>query len=108
MVQEIGNFCIFSAVFFSQNITFLTYFSNRYVYPDSFSTCSQSSLKAFLQSYATSCLLDVPNEGDLYGGPVCGNAFVEKGEECDCGTVKVGHVSLLYFPDDATLASVLS
>lgn len=93
MVQEICNFRIFSAVF-SQTITFLTYFSNRYVYPDSFSTCSQSSLKAFLQSYDTICLLDVPNESELYGGPVCGNAFVEKGEECDCGTVKVWHVSL--------------
>ncbi|RXN25441.1 disintegrin and metallo ase domain-containing 8-like protein [Labeo rohita] len=59
-----------------------------YVYPDSFSTCSQAALKAFLQSYDTSCLLDVPNESELYGGPVCGNAFVEKGEECDCGTVE--------------------
>uniref|UniRef100_A0A671LIK3 Disintegrin and metalloproteinase domain-containing protein 8-like n=1 Tax=Sinocyclocheilus anshuiensis TaxID=1608454 RepID=A0A671LIK3_9TELE len=59
-----------------------------YVYPDSFSTCSQSSLKAFLQSYDTSCLLDMPNEGELYGGSVCGNAFVEKGEECDCGTAE--------------------
>uniref|UniRef100_A0A8C2KMA5 ADAM metallopeptidase domain 8a n=1 Tax=Cyprinus carpio TaxID=7962 RepID=A0A8C2KMA5_CYPCA len=59
-----------------------------YVYPDSFSTCSVSSLKEFLQSHDTSCLLDVPNEGELYGGPVCGNAFVEKGEECDCGTVE--------------------
>ncbi|XP_052428928.1 disintegrin and metalloproteinase domain-containing protein 8-like [Carassius gibelio] len=59
-----------------------------YVYPDLFSTCSKSSLKEFLQSYDTSCLLDVPNEGELYGGPVCGNAFVEKGEECDCGTVE--------------------
>ncbi|KAK2896714.1 hypothetical protein QQF64_005746 [Cirrhinus molitorella] len=59
-----------------------------YVYPDSFSTCSQTALKTFLQSYDTSCLLDVPNESDLYGGPVCGNAFVENGEECDCGTVE--------------------
>ncbi|XP_059373521.1 disintegrin and metalloproteinase domain-containing protein 8-like [Carassius carassius] len=59
-----------------------------YVYPDSFSTCSQSSLKAFLQRYDTSCLLDMPNEAELYGGPVCGNAFVEKDEECDCGTVE--------------------
>ncbi|XP_026107523.1 disintegrin and metalloproteinase domain-containing protein 8-like [Carassius auratus] len=59
-----------------------------YVYPDSFSTCSQSSLKAFLQRYDTSCLLDMPNDGEIYGGPVCGNAFVEKDEECDCGTVE--------------------
>ncbi|XP_077093187.1 disintegrin and metalloproteinase domain-containing protein 8a [Siphateles boraxobius] len=58
------------------------------IYPDSFSTCSQSSLRTFLQDYDSSCLLDVPNEGELYGGPVCGNAFVEKGEECDCGTVE--------------------
>ncbi|KAK9964506.1 hypothetical protein ABG768_005671 [Culter alburnus] len=59
-----------------------------HVYPDSFSTCSQSSLKTFLQKFDSSCLLDVPDVGELYGGPVCGNAFVEKGEECDCGTVE--------------------
>ncbi|RXN16265.1 disintegrin and metallo ase domain-containing 8-like protein [Labeo rohita] len=59
-----------------------------YVYPDSFSTCSQAALKAFLQNHDTRCLLDVPNESKLYGGPVCGNAFVEKGEDCDCGTVE--------------------
>lgn len=72
-----------------QNHHFLSYSSNRIIYPDSFSTCSQSSLRTFLQNYDSSCLLDVPNEGELYGGPVCGNAFVEKGEECDCGTVEV-------------------
>lgn len=37
----------------------------------------------------------MPNEGQIYGGPVCGNAFVEKGEECDCGTVEVCQVGLL-------------
>ncbi|XP_066535772.1 disintegrin and metalloproteinase domain-containing protein 8a [Hoplias malabaricus] len=58
------------------------------VYPEAFSRCSQISLEMFLQNYDSSCLLDVPNEADLYGGPVCGNAFVEKGEECDCGTVE--------------------
>ncbi|ROL49548.1 Disintegrin and metalloproteinase domain-containing protein 8 [Anabarilius grahami] len=62
-----------------------------YIYPDSFSTYSQSSLKAFLQNFDSSCLLDVPDQGELYGGPVCGNAFVEKGEECDCGTVELQH-----------------
>ncbi|XP_051773807.1 disintegrin and metalloproteinase domain-containing protein 8a [Ctenopharyngodon idella] len=59
-----------------------------HIYPDSFSACSQSNLKAFLQNFDSSCLLDIPDEGELYGGPVCGNAFVEKGEECDCGTVE--------------------
>jgi len=73
----------------SLNLNFLSFSSNRYIYPDSFSTCSQSSLRTFLQNYDSRCLLDVPSEGELYGGPVCGNAFVEKGEECDCGTVEV-------------------
>lgn len=73
----------------SQTLNFLSYSSNRHIYPDSFSACSQSNLKAFLQNFDSSCLLDIPDEGELYGGPVCGNAFVEKGEECDCGTVEV-------------------
>lgn len=81
----------------SQNLNFLSYSSNRHVYPDSFSTCSQSSLKTFLQKFDSSCLLDVPDVGELYGGPVCGNAFVEKGEECDCGTVEVWHVAFKIF-----------
>ncbi|XP_017551972.1 disintegrin and metalloproteinase domain-containing protein 8a [Pygocentrus nattereri] len=58
------------------------------VYPEAFSTCSKVALEMFLQNYDSSCLLDVPKEEDVYGGPVCGNAFVEKGEECDCGTVE--------------------
>ncbi|KAI4886105.1 hypothetical protein NFI96_020211 [Prochilodus magdalenae] len=55
-------------------------------FPEAFSMCSKVALETFLQNYDSSCLLDVPIEKDLYGGPVCGNAFVEKGEECDCGT----------------------
>lgn len=46
-------------------------------------------LEIFLQNHDVRCLLDIPNENDLFGGPVCGNAFVEKGEECDCGTLQV-------------------
>lgn len=88
MAEDISN----CSLTLAQNLNFLSYSSNRYIYPDSFSTCSQSSLRTFLQNYDSSCLLDVPNDGELYGGPVCGNAFVEKGEECDCGTVEVWHV----------------
>lgn len=52
-------------------------------------------LETFLQNYDVRCLLNAPNEEDLFGGPVCGNAIVETGEECDCGTLKVksNHVS---------------
>ncbi|XP_076830513.1 disintegrin and metalloproteinase domain-containing protein 8a [Brachyhypopomus gauderio] len=62
--------------------------STGIVYPKAFSSCSKVALETFLQNYDVSCLQDLPNEDSLYGGPVCGNAFVEKGEECDCGTVE--------------------
>ncbi|KAA0717939.1 Disintegrin and metalloproteinase domain-containing protein 8 [Triplophysa tibetana] len=65
------------------------------VLPDAFSICSQAYLKRFLQNYDISCLLDMPNESEIYGGPVCGNAFVEKGEECDCGTVEPNQMGSL-------------
>uniref|UniRef100_A0A8C9VZU6 ADAM metallopeptidase domain 8a n=1 Tax=Scleropages formosus TaxID=113540 RepID=A0A8C9VZU6_SCLFO len=57
-------------------------------YPEFFSTCSQAELKSFLETTNPSCLLNVPETDQLFGGPVCGNAFVEPGEECDCGTVE--------------------
>lgn len=47
------------------------------------------ALETFLQNYNVLCLLNVPNEDDLFGGPICGNSIVEKGEECDCGTLQV-------------------
>lgn len=44
----------------------------------------------FLGDPRTSCLLNAPRADELYGGPVCGNQFVERGEQCDCGTPQVG------------------
>uniref|UniRef100_A0A3B4BHW5 Uncharacterized protein n=1 Tax=Periophthalmus magnuspinnatus TaxID=409849 RepID=A0A3B4BHW5_9GOBI len=53
-----------------------------------FSSCSQQQLSMFLEEINPECLLDKPSTNRIYGGPVCGNAFLEAGEECDCGTAK--------------------
>ncbi|XP_074502550.1 disintegrin and metalloproteinase domain-containing protein 8a [Sebastes fasciatus] len=58
------------------------------VYPELFSSCSQQQLSRFLEEINPACLLDTPSTDRVYGGPVCGNAFLEPGEECDCGTVE--------------------
>ncbi|XP_021237519.1 disintegrin and metalloproteinase domain-containing protein 8 isoform X2 [Numida meleagris] len=49
------------------------------------STCSEQDMWQFLEDPKTICLLNVPGADKLYGEPVCGNQFVERGEECDCG-----------------------
>nr|XP_043902229.1 LOW QUALITY PROTEIN: disintegrin and metalloproteinase domain-containing protein 8a [Solea senegalensis] len=54
--------------------------------PHLFSSCSTREMDEFLQSYKPRCLLNTPSTDRIYGGPVCGNAFVEAGEQCDCGT----------------------
>ncbi|KAJ8361625.1 hypothetical protein SKAU_G00181500 [Synaphobranchus kaupii] len=59
-----------------------------FIYPKEFSHCSQTDLRSFLEKANPSCLLDTPNADRLFGGPVCGNAFLEAGEECDCGTIE--------------------
>ncbi|XP_014822111.1 PREDICTED: disintegrin and metalloproteinase domain-containing protein 8 isoform X1 [Calidris pugnax] len=57
-------------------------------YPKRFSRCSEQDMWQFLRDPRTSCLLNVPRVDELYGGPVCGNQFVERGEQCDCGTLE--------------------
>ncbi|NXS63911.1 ADAM8 protein, partial [Brachypteracias leptosomus] len=59
------------------------------VYPKLFSRCSEQDMWQFLGDPRTSCLLNIPQADELYGGPVCGNQFVERGEQCDCGTPEV-------------------
>lgn len=58
------------------------------VYPQLFSSCSQQQLDRFLEEVNPACLQDSPSTNRIFGGPVCGNAFLEPGEECDCGTVE--------------------
>ncbi|KAG7236339.1 hypothetical protein INR49_001036 [Caranx melampygus] len=58
------------------------------VYPQLFSSCSLQQLSRFLEEVNPTCLLDTPSTNRIYGGAVCGNAFLEPGEECDCGTVE--------------------
>ncbi|CAL8257191.1 unnamed protein product [Lota lota] len=57
------------------------------IYSEVFSSCSLDQLAQFLEEYNPACLLDTPSTDRIFGGPVCGNAFLEPGEECDCGTV---------------------
>ncbi|KAL0984254.1 hypothetical protein UPYG_G00139090 [Umbra pygmaea] len=59
----------------------------RSVYPELFSSCSQEQLRDFLERANPSCLQDKPHSDRLFMGPTCGNAFLDPGEECDCGTV---------------------
>jgi len=49
--------------------------------PTQFSSCSQDYYNQFINSYT--CLENVPTT--KWGKPVCGNGFVEQGEQCDCG-----------------------
>ncbi|KAM4702865.1 disintegrin and metalloproteinase domain-containing protein 8 [Rhinophrynus dorsalis] len=58
------------------------------VYPKIFSSCSRYDLDKFLSEASPTCLLNTPDSDQLFGGPVCGNQFVESGEECDCGTLE--------------------
>ncbi|XP_066277563.1 disintegrin and metalloproteinase domain-containing protein 12-like isoform X2 [Branchiostoma lanceolatum] len=52
-----------------------------------FSSCSSTDLQNALLKGVGACLYNLPNPDQLYGGPVCGNGYLEEGEDCDCGTV---------------------
>uniref|UniRef100_H2THH9 ADAM metallopeptidase domain 15 n=1 Tax=Takifugu rubripes TaxID=31033 RepID=H2THH9_TAKRU len=53
-----------------------------------FSSCSAADLSVSLLHGGGMCLFNMPRPERLLGGPRCGNLYVEKGEQCDCGLIQ--------------------
>lgn len=71
------------------NFLMVTSLALSSAFPKKFSRCSQVDLEAFVVKPHTDCLTNFPDVNRFVGGPVCGNKFVERGEQCDCGTPQV-------------------
>ncbi|KAM5171856.1 zinc metalloproteinase-disintegrin-like VLAIP-B [Mantella aurantiaca] len=54
-------------------------------FPLKFSGCSTRDLRNFIYNSYPNCLLNVPAISEILSPAICGNKFVENGEECDCG-----------------------
>ncbi|KAG7231800.1 hypothetical protein INR49_008950, partial [Caranx melampygus] len=57
-------------------------------FPELFSSCSLDQLSDFLERAQPSCLSKPTPLRTVAVGPRCGNALLDPGEECDCGTVE--------------------
>ncbi|KAL6113893.1 adam28 [Pungitius sinensis] len=54
--------------------------------PRTFSSCSGNDYEKYLLGRNPDCMLNKPDYRDLQAPFFCGNGFLEKGEECDCGS----------------------
>ncbi|KAA8581261.1 hypothetical protein FQN60_002842 [Etheostoma spectabile] len=57
-------------------------------FPEFFSGCSMEQLAEFMERAQPSCLSKPGSVRTIAAGPSCGNALLDPGEECDCGTVE--------------------
>ncbi|XP_075934298.1 zinc metalloproteinase-disintegrin-like MTP4 [Anarhichas minor] len=55
--------------------------------PRFFSSCSSNDYEKYLLGRSPDCILDKPDYRTLEAPSVCGNGFLERGEQCDCGSV---------------------
>ncbi|KAG8141326.1 hypothetical protein E2320_006957 [Naja naja] len=51
-----------------------------------FSSCSVREHQRYLLRDRPQCILNKPSRNAIVSPPICGNYFVEVGEECDCGS----------------------
>ncbi|NXD15408.1 ADA28 protein, partial [Nothocercus nigrocapillus] len=56
------------------------------IIPEKFSSCSLQDFEKYMLNDMPKCLTNIPDTSNIVAPPICGNSFVEKGEECDCGT----------------------
>ncbi|KAK0139930.1 Disintegrin and metalloproteinase domain-containing protein 28 [Merluccius polli] len=56
--------------------------------PKTFSSCSTSNYEQYLNSRTPGCLLNKPEYQTLVAPALCGNGFLENGEDCDCGLLQ--------------------
>ncbi|CAL1600078.1 unnamed protein product [Knipowitschia caucasica] len=57
-------------------------------FPELFSSCSEGQLAEFLVRARPNCLHKPSLSQSIETGPRCGNALLDPGEECDCGTLE--------------------
>ena len=75
---------------FSQLLSSLTSGSRN------FSSCSSDDFEKMILATGGTCLLNFPRPDEAYSAPFCGNRLVDIGEDCDCGSEKVGSIRWIH------------